>query len=95
MNFGYLLSLPIAMSLTSLPFIIYYTVNYFHYKNVYFENIQRGTIVDCDTVHRGRMGTTLFIAEEWELLLASMSNSKTMKDGQCLLNTAMIVQMAT
>ena len=57
MNFGYLLSLPIAMSLTSLPFIIYYTVNYVHYKNVYFENIQRGTIVDCDTVHRGRMGT--------------------------------------
>ncbi len=48
---------PIILSLTSIPFIIYYLAKYIHYKNVVFEKVKRGKVVDCETFNRGRYGT--------------------------------------
>ena len=48
---------PIILTITSIPFIIYYLVKYIHYKNVVFEKIKRGKVVDCETFNRGRYGT--------------------------------------
>ena len=46
--------LPICVSLAVLPFLIYHLIQYIHYANVRFDNIQRGTVVDCDTEQFGR-----------------------------------------
>ena len=48
---------PIILSIVTLPFIIYYLVKYIHYKNVVFDRIKRGKVVDCETFNRGRYGT--------------------------------------
>ena len=48
---------PIVLSIVTLPFIIYYLVKYIHYKNVVFDKVKRGKVVDCETFNRGRYGT--------------------------------------
>ena len=56
-EFATLWSLPIIIASVSFPFIIYYTVQFIHYANVYFTDIQAAEVFDCDTIHRGRYGT--------------------------------------
>ena len=48
---------PIVLTLTFIPFLIYYLVKYIHYKNVVFDKVKRGKVVDCETFNRGRYGT--------------------------------------
>ena len=48
---------PIILSLTFIPFLIYYSAKYIHYKNVVFDKVKRGKVVDCETFNRGRYGT--------------------------------------
>ncbi len=50
---------PIMLALISFPFIIYYTVQYNHYANVYFTDIQTVEVLDCDTIQRGRLGPAI------------------------------------
>jgi hypothetical protein len=50
---------PITIVLISFPFIIYYTVQYIHYANVYFTEIQMAEVLDCDTIQRGRFGPVI------------------------------------
>lgn len=47
---------PIIMTIAPLPFIIYYAVQYIHYANVYFTEIQMAEVFDCDTIQKGRFG---------------------------------------
>ena len=48
---------PIVLSIIFIPLMIYYLVKYIHYKNVVFEKVKRGKVVDCETINRGRYGT--------------------------------------
>ena len=50
-------SFPIIVAAISFPFIIYYLVQFIHYSNTMFVDIQTATIYDCDTINRGRYGT--------------------------------------
>lgn len=52
-----LLWMIIFITLTFLPFDIYYIVKFIHYKNVQCVKIQRGKVVDSDTYYFGRHGT--------------------------------------
>ena len=48
---------PIVLALVGIPFIIYNIVQFVHYSNVRFVNIQRGKVVNSDSHNYGRYGT--------------------------------------
>ena len=47
---------PLFLTIIFIPFSLYYLIQYLHYRNATFEHVQKGVIVDCDTVDHGRYG---------------------------------------
>lgn len=49
-------SFPLFLTIFFIPFFLYYLIQYIHYRNATFEHVQKGVIVDCDTIDHGRYG---------------------------------------